>query len=403
MLEKWRKAGLVLVIFLIGLGLRWQAAHRLPVDYDEPVYLRAAQHFAAALVEGDWEEIIQYKVNYEHPQLVKLVYAAGLTRIPLSKELEWFPYYDPLSESPRGKELLVARKIAAGLGGLEAAVLAWINPAAGLFLAIHSVTIKYTSVAYLDALPALTSLLSVAAFSRAFPMKLTQKDSQQAEAPRWKWLIFSALMLGLSAASKYLYAVSGLAMLLYALLLVLLRRVHWRKIIPAVLVWGFTAILFFGAANPFLWDDPFGRLERSMRFSFDYANSEAVSVAEYPFWQPLAWLARSVPNQMPTHAMPTLPGAFLIAWDGLIAILAILGLYEMGKRKPIYLVWLLSGLAFLLIWKTKWPQYVVAVTAPFCLSAGYAVYHVWQKALVPLLRKIPFVASAEHAARMNSG
>jgi hypothetical protein len=33
-------------------------------------------------------------------------------------------------------------------------------------------------------------------------------------------------------------------------------------------------------------------------------------------------------------------------------------------------LWLALGLAMLLVWTTKWPQYVLILTAPLCLSAA---------------------------------
>src|SRR4030042_1635892 len=74
-------------IVLVAALLRGWAFLRLPLDYDEPVYLRAGLDYARALRAGDWNGVIDYAANREHPALVKLLYGlvvlvlrAGVTR-----------------------------------------------------------------------------------------------------------------------------------------------------------------------------------------------------------------------------------------------------------------------------------------------------------------------------------
>ena len=49
----------ILAAVLIALALRLRAADQLPQDYDEPVYFLAGQHYARALFDGDWTEILR--------------------------------------------------------------------------------------------------------------------------------------------------------------------------------------------------------------------------------------------------------------------------------------------------------------------------------------------------------
>ena len=96
------------------------------------------------------------------------------------------------------------RKTSAILGTLEVLALAILDPLAGFLLAIHTFTIKYTSQAMLEALPALTSLLAVIAYDRS-------RNSNRSAL----WLSLSGVALGLTAASKYIYAVVGVAIVLH--------------------------------------------------------------------------------------------------------------------------------------------------------------------------------------------
>jgi arabinogalactan oligomer/maltooligosaccharide transport system permease protein len=48
------------------------------------------------------------------------------------------------------------------------------------------------------------------------------------------------------------------------------------------------------------------------------------------------------------------------------------------QRKRLYAIWLIVALAFLLVWPTKWPQYILVLTVPLALAAaeGFRV-RVW--------------------------
>jgi len=63
-------------------------------------------------------------------------------------------------------------------------------------------------------------------------------------------------------------------------------------------------------------------------------------------------------------------GTFLVTADLVIAALAVVGLRPMWREHRIFALWLGIGLAFLLVWPTKWPQYVLLVSAPLSLAAG---------------------------------
>ena len=89
---------LVLAV-LVALGLRLRAVDQLPIDFDEDDYLLAGQHYAQAIREKDWEEILNYEYNLEHPSLVKLTYGMVLSRLPHLPEITQKPTSAPPSAS----------------------------------------------------------------------------------------------------------------------------------------------------------------------------------------------------------------------------------------------------------------------------------------------------------------
>ncbi len=134
-----------------------------------------------------------------------------------------------------------------------------VDPLAGLFLALNNWQIKYTSQIMLEPLPALTSLLMVLCYT-------------QSKTASPGWLLASALMLGITAASKYVYCIDGLQC----------RLIGWRtfgnnrqgeekqgqivrSLLPLAALGLVCAGLFF-AADPYLWANPLVRLKQSLAY-----------------------------------------------------------------------------------------------------------------------------------------
>lgn len=377
------RIGAIILVATLALGLRMRAVQRLPVDYDEDDYLTAAQRYAAALRLGDWQFVINYDYNSEHPPLTKLAYAAALLPLPDAPVVAEHSSSDPPAPSLPEPQLHVSRSVAAAFGTLEALALAVLNPLAGLFLAIQTWQIKYTSQIMLEPLPALCSALAVLLYWKA-------RGSGGDTRPRW--LALSAIALGLTAASKYVYCIAGLAVVadwLWATFPAGLggrsRRLKAiaRWLAPLV-AWGLLAVVVFILFDPRLWIDPLGRLKQSLLFHLDYARSQHVKDAGYPFWQPFVWLSGSVPWH---------PGVFVFSLDLYISLLAILGFRRLWNRQRVFALWLLIALAFLTGWTTKWPQYLLILTAPLSMATaqGFAG-SIWE----PLTR---WVRLRRHAAR----
>lgn len=344
------KLVVVILVFILAGTLRARAVNLLPVDYDEDDYLRAGQQFAHIIRTGEWGGFLETNYRHVHPPLAKIVFGLsilGASEQPLIPEAATT---DAPNNSLSRTLLHPARNTSAWMGTLEAALLALVNPLAGLFLAVHALTIKYTSQVMLESLPALTSLLAVMAY--------VQYKKRQSTG----WIITSAVFLGLTAASKYIYAVVGFA-ILTDWLLAAKRSNDLSRYYKRAILWGLLSLLIFFAVDPYLWPDPPGRLQASLFANASYSeNAQEVQNAGFPFWQPFYWLFFSMKNWHPT--------VFLFVFDGLISLLAFLGLKRLWKRERVYVLWLAFVMGFLLIWPTKWPQYIVTLSAPLALAAA---------------------------------
>jgi ABC-type sugar transport system permease subunit len=352
---------LALVVAAVAWILRWRAITTLSIDYDEDDYIRAGQQYASLIRSGDWAGFLQTNYRPEHPPLAKMIYGVSLLTTPekpLLPDLD--SSADPNKYIPR--TLLRAGRTASGVfGTLEVFILALVDPLAGLFLSLHTTTIKYTTEAMLEAVPAFTSLAAVVCFALA-----KRKRSKGSLFKGFNaWLVFSAVFLGLTAASKYIYCVVGFAIL-----------VDWfissrddedlKRFFPQALLWGAIALAVFFVADPYLWPDPIGRLKYSVLFNAGYSTGTHVQQAGFPVWQPLVWMSKSVPWQGDRPA-------FVVALDALIFFLAAFGLSRLWRKERLYVLWLGIAVLFLLVWPTKWPQYILILSAPLGLAAAEGV------------------------------
>jgi hypothetical protein len=350
--KRWLPALGVVLAVLVAFGLRLRAVRFLPVDYDEPVYFGAAAYYAQALAHGDLGAVVGYDFNFEHPPLMKLVYGAVLVpQAPINE-----PLPEPLTPPPPSQAFFTLRSFSGVLGVVNVLIVSLVNPLAGLFLALHSYTVKYTSQIYLEALPMLTSAAAALAY-----WKSQRRFSG--------WMLLSALALGLTAASKYIYCVVGIAIALDWAVHALLHKDedgkrHALAGLGMLIGWGVLAIAAFFAADPYLWSDPGSRLASSIAFNVGYSQGEHVEEVGYPALQPLVWLFTSVPWH---------PFAIFIQIDGIMALVALIGIRRAWQRQRVMVIWWAVGMLFLLLWSTKWPQYILVVTVPMTLCAGEAI------------------------------
>lgn len=378
---QWGRILTAIGIGVIGLILRINIAYTGPVEYDEPVYVEAAQRYSNAMRSGKWSNILTLEYNNEHPVFYKLIYGLAVGKAPTGGIS--MPFDVEIWKLKDFHKLFNLRLTSAFLGSCTVFILSLISPLAGLMLAVNTFAVKYTGVIYLEALPSFLSLASVISFS-----KFLKEDNTRPLS--WLWLTLSAATLGITAASKYVYALPGLALGLYYLYFSLR---HSPKKLFALLSWAGLIILFFFLADPILWNNPLGHLANSLGFNLNYSQNDAiVNTKGYPFWQPLVWLSFSLPLQDTTLSPFFLrPNNFWIAIDTLFLPLAVIGLKPLFKQKPIYFLWLLIGLVFLFIWKTKWPQYILIILPPYCLSATLGIDVIrsaWKRFTPPIWRKL---------------
>ena len=356
-------AAAILLVAIVALGGRLLAANTLPIDFDEDDYLRAGQQYATGLQAGDPGVFLRDNYRSEHPPLTKIITGLVLAPLPPAPEIPDRPTTSPPANELPEPLLTAARTTQAVFGAATAVLLAVVSPIGGLYLALHTWSVKYSSQVMLEAVPAFLSLLAVVLATRAWRSPLPGR--------RRAWLVAAAVAFGMACAGKYLYGVAGLAIAIDWL-----WRTRATTAAPGggrsaagigrwalpVVAWMALGLVAFVAFDPYLWPDPLGRLAESITYHGGYATSAAVQDTGWPSWQPLVWLMGSVP----WHDS----GTFLVTADLLIAALAVMGLRPMWREHRVFALWLGLGLAFLLVWPTKWPQYVLLVSAPLSLAAG---------------------------------
>lgn len=342
----------VVLVILVAAATRWKALTMLNIDYDEDDYMRASQEYTAIIRSGDLSGILDTNYRPEHPPFAKIVVGLAFLTDP---EKPLVPDYPTSAEPNRylPRDLLRTGRVTNAIFGvITVGLLAIVNPLAGLLLGIHTWTIKYVSQIMLEAIPAFTSLVSILAF------ELWKKKNRKKFNG---WLAISAIFLGITAASKYLFAIIGIVILaewvLYAR-----EEGEWKKSLRTMIIWGLIAVAVFFLFDPYLWPDPIGRLKESILYHTAYSQgAQEVERANYPVWQQLAWLSAS-PQMWQANA-------FYFSIDPLITLFAFIGLARTWREKRIFGLWLTIGLFFLLIWPTKWPQYLVTISVPLCYSA----------------------------------
>jgi len=347
----------ILLVIAVAFGLRAQAVSNLGIDYDEDDYLRAGQEYAHQIRTSNWYGFLEANYRPEHPPLAKIIIGVSILSVP---EAPLTPDAATSAEPNKflPRELVnSARTVNAILGTLTVALVAVINPLAGLTLALHTFTIKYVSQIMLEAFPALTSLIVTLSYLQWKKGKRSRMNG---------WLALSAISLGLTAASKYLYCIVGIAVLA-DWVMDAKEQNSVKASLRIAALWGALAVIIFFVFDPYLWLDPIARLRESIFYHSGYSSGAAeVERAGFPIWQPFSWLFFS-PYWWHENVFP-------FPFDPFITLLALFGLKRLWRKERLFVLWLGIALAFLLIWNTKWPQYIVILTAPLSLASAEGVF-----------------------------
>ena len=192
---------------------RLRAVRLLPIDYDEDDYLAAAQRYAQAIDAGDVRCHRGLRLHLRASAVEQAGLRPGHPAVAASARFcpKTSPSLPPASTLPQ-PHFRYARLTAAAFGTLEVLALAIFDPVAGLFLAISTWQIKYTSQIMLEPLPALMSVLAVLFYVRARQETRLLPGAK----PGFCWLVLlSAVAFGLTEAAKYTYGVAGIAILVH--------------------------------------------------------------------------------------------------------------------------------------------------------------------------------------------
>jgi sugar lactone lactonase YvrE len=327
------------LVMILTIFLHVWAVSFLPQDFDEPVYLQNAFDYASAFRSGNFNAVIDYAGNPEHPAFVKLLYTS--TVLVLGKSATWVNAF------------FASRAVSALFGALAVLFIALtLDPLAAGMLAVNTLAVKYTSQVYLEAVPHAMTIAAVLAFLR------TDKDKPD----RWFWL--SAAALGIAAASKYSYLPVILVVLGY--LAIMEKRIKFQWL----LLYGVLSLAVFFVLDVHLWHDPFNRLLQSLTYYVQYSQGQHVEEIGYPWYQPFIWIFTSPAGSWHPNVF------FYFGFDGFISILAVTGCKREWKERRWLVVWLVAGILFLLLWPTKWPQYVLTVTPTLCIMGAESFHRV---------------------------
>ena len=334
---QWRLWVIPASVMFIAFILRLHAIPLFFVEGDDGLYMQVAAGYYHAVRSADWDTVFAYDNTIEHPYFFVILFALGI----LVRDFLAIPI----------DNIVTMRLVAAFFGTLQAGMLAILNPLAGWFLAIQTTEIKFTSMAYLEALPAFAAAAAVISYEKF------RRTSNQT----WLWL--SALALGTAGASKFIYAVAGFAIAPFLL---------WeqRRQLKNIFLYGLITALAFFVFDPYLWPDPLGRLQGMFSFHASFSTREYVKELNRPWWY--NWVILAEPARIYRQPFEYQP-PFVIVWDKIIYILGILGLPSLFRQSRLYIVWLIAGLIFIALWEAKWEQYALLIATPLCLAAGYLI------------------------------
>lgn len=360
--RRYLRALMVISITLLAGWLRFHAADVTPGEWDEDDYMAPAGEMYKALHGGE-QKIQDVELTYEHPTLIKLMYALTID----GDEIDQFPTTLVRGERAHVPEnsLKHARWQSAIAGTLTVLALAIFSPLAGLLLAVQVMHLHYTSVAYLEALPVLFTTLCGIFY----------------QLP-WRWTFWaSAVCFGVAVAGKYPYAILGVLLLMHALYM----RQHQ---IYKLVAWGLLALAVFFVLNPYLWPDPLGRLEKQLSYHQDYASDHES--------QPLKPLDQLI---NPYYFMHDTDEEYITPriLEVVMFFLALGGLPLLFRAKSVWGWWLLGGIVFLMVWPTQWVQHNMVIIVPYVISAATAINWIRGQVRQRLMSNSPSPAPASAA------
>ena len=266
---------LSLSIYLWSIYYKLSISEKLGVDFDEPVYLKAGSDIGVCIYRGNLTCLLNYKYNYEHPMLAKIIYGLFISNVEDFKD-----------------KLVIGRLVNIVFSSTTIFLLGVISPLAAILHAGDALYVKYTTEVYLDGFTTLFTLASYVLYD-----KLRDKGV--------KAFVLSGIFGGFAIGTKYTAIPALTGLFLYILLKSIfdINRYHdktvlvvnlKKKVLLGLLIWIVIAFSTFIIVNPIFWSD-FGKpFEKTMLYSsitFHNQYSAEVSLKHrFPFYQQLVWL-----------------------------------------------------------------------------------------------------------------
>ncbi len=370
-----RFAVIFLVLSVMTAVIRIRNCYNFALGFDEGTYSRAAMRYSNLILTHKWKEIPDMIYNYEHPGFVKLIFSIPAT-------IDGRAYFDRFGWNfwNRGKSIkedytiFTGRLVNSFFSLLTVQALIYlVHPIAGFLFMIDSLACEYGAQARIEAIPMFSSFLSAWLFER-FLQAFTSQDKKKA----LKYLIGSALFLGMTAASKDIYCVIVFPMVLLVIEKLIQKPGKFLSALRYMLLMAVISVAFYYLFNPIIWKDPVGRVKMILNFHETYQSGTAAEI--YPWWQPVNWIVRSVPLTSPEYfkkdPLAVYPETWFFACDEVIFFLACFGAFSVCKKRRFYAYWFWIGLIFLFLWGTKWEQYGCLEVVPLCISAFYGIRNI---------------------------
>ncbi len=358
-MDKKKIVAILLFLLIIYAWFTWyrlEVMKNIRIDFDEPVYSRAGVEIGECIYHGNLSCLMNYRYNYEHPMLGKIIYGLFIA-----------------GEKDLREAVEKARQVNIYLSTLTIPILYTIDPLASILVGGEALTTKYSCEAYLDSMATLFTLLAYIPLYRRYS---------------WKRILLSSIFAGMALATKYIVVPALIPIPIYILLktffkthrkgnkIVIIEEFSYKNILY-LLLWITVLGIIFYISNPYIWSDPGKPLQETMLYRSIFFHQkymvETSSKVEMPMYQQILWYLEGVVHKWnPSIILDT---------GYIIIILGYLGLPITLYRKPLFGGWLVSYTLFLLLWMVKWPQYTLLLTIPLSISASTLIVElsIWFK------------------------
>jgi 4-amino-4-deoxy-L-arabinose transferase-like glycosyltransferase len=336
--------------------------------FDEVVYLKTANNYREHFLNQDLEAIINDPINTEHPQLAKFLFSGGILLFSDLLGLD---------------NVLSARLISIMLASIVSIVLLIeFGMLSSLFWIFSSWSLTFTSQIYLDPALTLFSLLAIVYYQK-FEIRL-KEDLVLKSLIRDKHFWLTILFASAAFAAKYTgILVLGLIVIRFCFVLISMGKVKRysikKRIKSGFLMlscWAIGFIGFFFVLNPRALN--LSQFIESILYHQGYSTETYALKAEYH--PPLGQLTYFIDPSFWGITQDVFP--FIDGYLLLLSILALILFYAIIRRSTrsknqfsakdlqkydLMALFFVLNILFLMIWPTKWPQYLLPMMIPIVI------------------------------------